>query len=105
MTAPLPTYLSGEKIALLSTPPESFDANIAQLLSNPAAMVYLTAMSLAESGGWTLDDARRRREQQELDQGSRKGWFCAIEVKNVSSFGGICGLRTIDWFNRYSLKC
>lgn len=96
----IPCLLTTSRLKISSPPKVGDDEHIAALLSNEGCMLYLTAMSKRDVGGWSLNDAKRRREYQAVEQMNERGWFCCISEQLTTNFVGICGLRTIDWSNR-----
>jgi RimJ/RimL family protein N-acetyltransferase len=69
------------------------------MLSSPQEMQFLTAMSRIDSGGWSEEDAMRRRLDQEETQKRNACWNCVATLK-TGEFIGICGLRSIDHWNQ-----
>jgi RimJ/RimL family protein N-acetyltransferase len=69
------------------------------MFSNPIEMQYLTAMSKIDSGGWTKEDAKHRRLDQEENQKRNLCWNCVATLK-TGEFIGVCGLRSIDHWNK-----
>mmetsp|Transcript_21097 Transcript_21097/g.30490 ORF Transcript_21097/g.30490 Transcript_21097/m.30490 type:complete len:209 (-) Transcript_21097:127-753(-) len=93
-----PREIQGVISDLVFPPPAAYDADIAALLSNEEAMTYLKAMSKTSTGGWSIDDARIRREKQEEEYNLRSSLNCAILWKG--KFAGIGGFRDINWWNK-----
>jgi [ribosomal protein S5]-alanine N-acetyltransferase len=69
------------------------------MLSSPQEMQFLRAMSRIDSGGWSEEDAMRRRVTQEETQQQNACWNCVATLK-TGEFIGICGLRSIDQWNK-----
>jgi [ribosomal protein S5]-alanine N-acetyltransferase len=94
----IPRLLSCDRINLVSPPPEEYDKDVAELLSNKDAMEYLKAFSKHSTGGWSVEDTAKRRLFQTNEQIEfKRGWFCVIINKESGAFMGIGGLRSIDW--------
>jgi RimJ/RimL family protein N-acetyltransferase len=69
------------------------------MFSDPIEMQYLTSMSKADCGGWTVEDAKHRRLDQIEKQRQGICWNCVATLKS-GEFIGVCGLRSIDHWNK-----
>lgn len=72
-----------------------FDKDISELFNSPIEMEYLPALSRLDTGGWSIEDARQRREYQEQTQRQGLSFNC-VATLHTGEFVGVCGLRSID---------
>jgi RimJ/RimL family protein N-acetyltransferase len=99
MSVLAPFTITSENLILQTPPPIESDIHIKNLLSDNVTMNYLAAMTKKDQGGWSMENVIERREYQEKQYQQGLSSSCSIYDKN-NNFIGICGLRSIDKFNR-----
>lgn len=56
-------------------------------------------MSKHNTGGWTVEDAAKRRETMELMHTRGEGLNFVVEMKE-GGYAGVAGFRDLNWWNR-----
>lgn len=72
---------------------------MADLYNNYEALKHLRFMSKHNTGGWTLEDATKRRAVMEEIHARGDGLNCVVEMKE-GGYAGVAGFRDLNWWNR-----
>lgn len=62
-------------------------------------MKDLMFMTKHNTGGWSLDDAVKRRAFMEQINEQNAGFNCVVQMKD-GSYAGVAGFRDLHWWNR-----
>lgn len=76
------------------------DAFIADLYNNNDAMGNLRFMSRQDTGGWSVEDAYKRRLSLEQIHSNGTGLNCIVKIGDSQCFAGVAGFRDLHWWNR-----
>lgn len=121
----IPPLLETHRLRITCPPAVESDSDVAALLSDTQTMQYLSAMSKATEGGWTVEEMASRREYCIKQFEESNAWMGNIYLKDTTLkndckiytkypiadastpanssdplvFVGIGGFREIDWNN------
>ena len=57
-------------------------------------------MTKHNTGGWTVEDATKRRAFMEKIYEDGTGLNCVIQMKDTGAYAGVAGFRDLNWWNR-----
>lgn len=75
------------------------DEFLAALYNNYDALKDLRFMSKHNTGGWTVEDATKRRAFMEQVHERGEGLNAVVEMKE-GGYAGVAGFRDLNWWNR-----
>ena len=75
------------------------DEFLALLYNDHSAMKDLMFMTRHNVGGWTVEDAVKRRAFMEKINEDGAGLNCVVQMKD-GSYAGVAGFRDLHWWNR-----
>ena len=125
LNLPLAKKINGNRLRIICPPHKEHDVPTLAMLNDSVCMQHLPAMAKTDCGGWSLEEVELKREEKVRLFQQRAAWAGVIEVNNQLStttttttttttqnssssssssnnhtFAGLCGLRSIDRWNR-----